>query len=368
MPIAFAPGRVNLIGEHTDYNDGFVLPMAIEPGVRVTFSARADPVIRAHAVAFRETREARLDALRAQRGTATGWFKYVAGVAWALGEAGIPVRGADLSIDADLPVGAGLSSSAALEIGVALALVTLAGQVWDPRAVAVAALRAEREFAGLECGIMDQLAVAAARQGSALLIDCRSLDTRDVPVPADVRLVVFDTGVHRELTAGQYNERRASCAEAVEAIRTIAPHVAALRDVDEQLLAAARPLMDPVAFRRASHVVAENLRPASFAIALDRHDLDAAGHLMLASHASLRDLYEVSCAELDLLVELATGEEGCHGARMTGAGFGGCAIALVEAQAAERVRRTVSDAYRQRTGREGHAFVSNPSAGARLIG
>ena len=266
---AVAPGRVNLIGEHTDYNDGFVLPMAIDRHVAVAFAPRQDRVLRAYASEFRETRELSLDVLErrttsepARRSARGGWFGYVAGVAWAMLGAGHSLNGADLAIASDLPVGAGLSSSAALEIGVALALGAVSGVEWDSRRAARLAQQAEHEFAGVACGIMDQLSVASAREGCALLIDCRSLDTRDVPIPETARLLVFDSGVRRELSASAYNDRRAACERVVAALQARHGWVRALRDVDDALLAEVAPSLDPVDVRRASHVIAENRRPA----------------------------------------------------------------------------------------------------------
>ncbi len=368
-----APGRVNLIGEHTDYNDGFVLPMAIDRGMAIAFAPREDDTLRVWSNEFGQTREVILEGLRRRasgdgdRSRRGGWFGYIAGVAWAMCGAGLAVRGAELAIMSDLPTGAGLSSSAALEVGVARALAAASALDWDPRAAALMAQRAEHEFAGVECGIMDQLSVAAAHEGCALLLDCRSLETRDVPIPRDVRVVVFDTGVRRSLTTSAYNDRRQACERAVAAVRTIDPSVRVLRDVDVPLLERARGAMDPVAFQRASHVVPENHRPVAMAAALAAADLTSAGTLMADSHASLRDLYEVSCPELDVVVELATAEKGCHGARLTGAGFGGCAIALVDAAAVDAILQSVAAGYQARTGRETTPFVCRPSAGAHVV-
>jgi galactokinase len=258
-----------------------------------------------------------------------------------------------------------LSSSAALEIAVALALTHAAGLEWDPRSAAVLAQRAEHEFAGVACGIMDQLSVAAAREGCALLLDCRSLDTIDVPIPSRARLLVFDSGVKRELATSAYNDRRAACERVVEAIRAQHPEVRALRDADESMLAQVSSL-DSTDRRRALHVIAENRRPAALAAAFAAADLVAAGRLMLESHESLRDLYEVSSPELNSIVELAMQQPGCHGARLTGAGFGGCAIALVEEGSVERVMSSVEAGYEQAFGRQTTAFVCAASPGAKL--
>ena len=372
--IAVAPGRVNLIGEHTDYNDGFVLPMAIDRHVAVAFAPRQDGVVRAHASEFGETRELSLAALERRttsepdkRSARGGWFGYVAGVAWAMLRAGEALHGADLAIASDLPAGAGLSSSAALEIAVARALGAVSGLEWDPRRAARLAQQAEHEFAGVACGIMDQLSVALAREGCALLIDCRSLETRDVPIPETARILVFDSGVRRELAASAYNDRRAACERVVAALQARHAWVRALRDVDDALLAEATAALDPLDVRRASHVIAENRRPAALADAFACGNLERAGRLMMHSHASLRDLYDVSAPELDALVDLAIVQPGCTGARLTGAGFGGCAIALVEAGSVERVMSSVEAGYEERTGRSTTAFVCQASEGARMI-
>jgi galactokinase len=229
------------------------------------------------------------------------------------------------------------------------------------------AQRAEQEFAGVACGIMDQMAVACARAGRALLLDCRSLETSDVLIPAAVRIVIVNTGVRRSLASSAYNERRAACERAVAAVSRFAADVRALRDVDEDALAQARDAMDDEAFRRASHVVAENRRPAQFAEALERGDLERAGRVMLASHTSLRDLYEVSCPELDLLVTLSMTQPGCHGARLTGAGFGGCAIALVDAWAVDGFVHSIARDYAARTSYEARVIVGKPGEGTRLV-
>ena len=366
--IAFAPGRVNIIGEHTDYNDGFVLPMAIDRGVAVAFAPGVDGRVRARAEDFDDFHEFALDALRgAPSRRVSGWTGYVEGVAWALLNGGFAAGPADLAIDSNLPIGAGLSSSAALELAVARALTAVATDDWDPVAMALVGQRAEQEFAGVPCGIMDQLASAAAVDGRAVLIDCRTLALRHVPLPGETAIAVMDTAVRRELAAGHYAERRASCERAVAAIRRSAPHVRALRDVDEALLARCRPAMDPTDFRRASHVVAENSRTCAAAEAFSGGDVAGAGRLMNASHASLRDLYEVSSPELDAIVEIARRHPACRGARMTGAGFGGCAVALIDAGGVGPFETDVTAAYRSATARDGNVFVSRPSAGARLL-
>jgi galactokinase len=250
---------------------------------------------------------------------------------------------------------------------VARALGEVSEIQWEPRAAARLGQQAEHEFAGVACGIMDQLSVAASRAGTALLIDCRSLETREVPVPESARILVFDSGVRRELAASAYNDRRAACERVVAALRERNAWVRALRDADDALLAEVAPALDPIDVRRAAHVIAENQRPASLADAFAAGDLEKAGRLMMHSHASLRDLYEVSSPELDTIVDLAVEQPGCTGARLTGAGFGGCAIALVEAGSVERVLSSVEAGYERRVGRLPTAFVSIPSQGAEVF-
>ena len=362
--VAVAPGRVNLIGEHTDYNDGFVLPMAIDRGVAVAFAPRADALVRVHAGAFGETRD--LTPGLPAPASRTGWLAYVAGIVWAMRRAGLPPGGADLAIVSDLPIGAGLSSSAALELAAARALAAASALPWDARRAALLAREAENTFVGVACGIMDQFASAMGEAGSALLLDCRSLETRQVPLPPESTVVVMDTGVRRALASSAYNDRRAACLRAVAAVQAIEPGVRALRDVELALLARARTAMDDEAFRRASHVVGEIARPRAMADALAAGDLVAAGRLMDESHASLRDLYDVSCPELDAIVAAARSHPSCPGARLTGAGFGGCAIALVASRDAEAFVKHVTEGYARAVGREATVFAARPSAGAHV--
>jgi galactokinase len=363
--VAVAPGRVNLIGEHTDYNDGFVLPMAIGRATVIAFRPRADRRLRAHAVAFGETREIDLATLTAPGGS--DWLSYVAGVAWALAAAGFDVPGLDVAIDGDVPIGAGLSSSASLELAAARAFAAVGGWPWDPVAMARLAQKAENVYVGMNCGLMDQFASAVTRGGCALLLDCRSLATEPVPLPAGTAVVVMDTGARRHLAGSAYNDRRAACEAAVAALRALDPGVAALRDVSAELLERGRGRLDPVVFRRACHVVSENRRPRQMADALGAGDLGEAGRLMNDSHASLRDLYEVSCEELDVITDLARRQSSCYGARMTGAGFGGCAVALVEEAAVAAFVEAVRTAYRARVDLPAALFACRPMAGARLL-
>jgi galactokinase len=363
--VAVAPGRVNLIGEHTDYNDGFVLPLALELGVGAAFSPRTDGIVRAHSASLGKTEQSRLDMLAPHTGG--DWFSYVGGTLWAMRAAGLPVMGLDLAIASNLPIAAGLSSSAALEMAVARAACEAADGTWDAPAMARIGQRAENAYVGVSCGIMDQFASAASVAGHALLLDCRSLETRLVPIPDQATVVVMDTGVRRGLAASEYNARRGACERAVAAVREIAGDVRALRDVDDTLLTRARTAIDDEAYRRARHVVAEIRRPALMAEAVRAGDLAAAGALMNQSHASLRDLYEVSSAELDAIVAEAQRHPGCYGARLTGAGFGGCGVALVAASSVHDFRELVEDGYEKRTGRKAATFATRPAAGAHII-
>jgi galactokinase len=363
--VAVTPGRVNLVGEHTDYNDGFVLPMGIDLHVAVAFAPRSDRVLRAHSLNRGETRERDVSGLTAPGGSK--WFDYVTSVAWALGAAGERVRGADLAIAGDVPIGAGLSSSAALEVGVARALCAVSGIEWDPTRMAQLCQRAENEFVGVSCGIMDQYTAANASAGHALLLDCRSLTHSKTPVPAAGCFVVLDTGVRRKLASGEYNRRRASCEGALAVVAARDPQVKALRDVTPEQLTAVERLMDDETFRRARHVVDEIPRPRQLAAALQRGDLTAAGRVMNESHYSLRDLYQVSSHELDEITRLARSAEGCYGARMTGAGFGGCAIALVAVDKTGAFVSKMMQAYQPPGNKAAYFHVCNASDGAKLI-
>jgi galactokinase len=362
--VSLAPGRVNLIGEHTDYNDGWVLPMAIDRRVGVAFAAREDRVLRAHSVVFDLSTEVSLDELAPPGGSE--WFDYVAGVAWAMASSGHQVSGADLLIDGDVPLGSGLSSSAAIEMAVALALCEVSGTSWSPVDMALLGQRVEREWIGIQGGVMDQFIATMGREGHALLLDCRTLDSSTVPFPDAAVVVVMDTGAPRTLAGSAYNDRSASCSAAVDILRRAHPAVRALRDVDLGLLESQGDRLDDTTYRRARHVVTENERPQAMADALSTGDLETAGGLMDESHFSLRDLYEVSSFELDLFTELAREHPACFGARLTGAGFGGCAIALVAAEYAEEFMEATHERYRQQVDLESSVFACRPESGARL--
>jgi galactokinase len=359
-----APGRVNLIGEHTDYNDGFVMPAAIGMEIRLAVLPVDE---RRVTVTLDETGEsASFDLDDIPRATRS-WIDYVAGTAWAFAEAGHHLRGFRALLASDLPQGAGLSSSAALEMAAGLALLGRdAGVPVGERARL--GRRAENAYIGVQSGVMDQFASAGGVANHAILLDCRSLDVRPVPLPLpDVRLVVCHSGSPHKLESSQYNERKADCDRAVAALATVDPRVRALRDVDLAQLAAGRDRMDPVAFRRATHVVEENARVIETEAALAAGDLAAVGRLFAASHTSLRDLFEVSSPELDALVEIATAVPGVVGARMTGGGFGGSTINLVHHEAIPALRTAIERDYAPRTGLTPRVFDVDAVDGAGWI-
>jgi galactokinase len=355
-----APGRVNLIGEHTDHQQGYVLPIAVDralwlavaptSGARVTLvSGQADGAITI------DIDDLAAGTDRGQRERLDGWGAYLQGMAWALGDR-IPLRGWQGAIDSDIPLGAGLSSSAAFELALARAWVEVAGQPWAAAEMAGHAQRAENDWVGVSSGIMDQLSCALGRAGHALLIDCRSLDVQHVPLPADIAVVIMDTGTRRELTSSAYNERQAECRRAAAALGVDSLRDATLDAVD-------RDLDDPVLRRRARHVVTENARVLAAADATRAGDAVALGHLLSAGHASMRDDFEASGPALDTIVALAADAPGCFGARLTGAGFAGCAIALVERPAIGAFREQVAHGYRRATGADARLYVTTAADG-----
>ncbi|MBI2941010.1 MAG: galactokinase [Chloroflexi bacterium] len=357
--IVRAPGRVNLIGEHTDYNDGFVLPVAIDRDVMIAFAPRGDRTVRLYSLNFAQESAFSLDRIELDR--TAPWSNYVRGVAWSLQEKGATLCGVDAVIEGDVPVAAGLSSSAAIEVATARTFQALGGVSLTETQLALSCQRAENRFVGVNCGIMDQFISTLGRRGHALLIDCRSLEYRLVSLGgAPLRVVVADTTVRRGLVDSEYNARRSQCEQAVATLRQYLPGTTALRDVSLDDLARFRAALDtaagPLVARRAEHVVGENARTVEGAAALERGDLARFGQLMNDSHRSLRDLYEVSCPELDALVEAAWSAEGVYGARMTGAGFGGCTVALVQPDAVPAFVEHVGRQYRRRTGRQAAVY------------
>jgi galactokinase len=357
-----APGRVNLIGEHTDYNEGFVLPMAIDRAVRIALTPRTDHLVRLRSLDFDAEIEFSLDSFSKEE----GWPEYVKGVAYFLQEAGFVLQGWDGVMAGDVPVGAGLSSSAAVEMATARAFAITSGFEWDPLRVAKIGQRAENEWIGVKSGIMDQMASAACIEGHALFLDCRSLEIQQVPLPEDVSVVIMDTGTRRGLIDSTYNERRAQCEESARFFG-----VKALRDVSVEKLQQAEGAkperLSDVTLRRARHVITENQRVLDAMGEMRRGRVAELGKLLNQSHWSLRDDFEVTNEALNQIVECAQRQGGCHGARMTGAGFGGCAIALVDASKSDMFVRAVIDGYREVSGLEPQLYACRPSQGASFL-
>ena len=358
-----APGRVNLIGEHTDYNDGLVFPAAIDLFAWIAIAPRSDRRIHLRSENFSQAAELDLDA--GPREASREWSSYVFGVALVLEQRGYRLRGANLLIRGDVPIGAGVSSSAALEVAAGFALLANSGITIDGTQLALCCQKAENDFVGTRCGIMDQLASACCVRDHALLLDCRSLEFRTVPLPAGVRLVICNSMVKRELAASAYNTRRAECEEGVRILAKRFPDVRALRDVTMEQLEVCQAALPEIVYKRCRHVVSEDERVILAADALEHNRLDELRDLMAESHRSLRDDYEVSCAELDLLVELASQAKGVHGARMTGAGFGGCTINLVNSEAVAEFQRRISTEYERRIGLKPDIYVCDAADGVR---
>ena len=358
--IVRAPGRVNLIGEHTDYNDGFVFPMAIDRATYIALRPREDKKVVAISIDMDERREFALDDL--PRPIDTEWIDYLIGVAWALQGRGIELRGWEGVVSGDVPIGSGLSSSAALELATARAFHCVSDFEWDAAEMALACQAAENEWLGVKCGIMDQMISAAGVEDRALLIDCRSLETFTAPLPAGTVVVILDTGTRRGLVDSKYNERRAQCEAAARHFG-----VTALRDVEVATFARRAHELDPLIRKRARHVISENERTLQARDAMNAGDALLLGQLMVESHISLRDDFEVSSGALDAIVDCANAEAACYGARMTGAGFGGCAVALVRAEQADGFVKRVEARYRAATGIEPALYVTRASKGAETL-
>lgn len=361
-----APGRVNLIGEHTDYNDGFVLPVAINYRTTVAASSRDDDRLKIYSQTLDSFAEIDLSdelSLPNKR-----WVKYVGGVAYTLKERGVKLKGANLLITTDVPVGAGLSSSAALEISTGYALLSLANEEIDRRELALTGQAVEHNYIGIKSGIMDQLTSCLAKANHALLIDCRSLDVKYIPLDShDVVFVVCNSGVKHELASSEYNTRRAECERGVEILKEKLPNIKALRDVSvNEFNQYEEHLPEPVK-RRCRHVITENERTLAATDALSSNDFTLMGELMIQSHNSLRDDYEVSCKELDTLVEIALKTEGVYGARMTGGGFGGSTVNLVMREAIERFQEKVFKEYKAATQIEPSINVIEASDGVKEL-
>ncbi len=360
-----APGRVNLIGEHTDYNDGLVLPAAIDRHVRIVARPNDVRLLRLHSLAFAARAAVSLNAVA--RLPAAGWVAYVQGVVRELTRRGLTLSGIDAVIGGDLAVGAGLSSSAAFELAVALALEQVSGQPVAARDNALLCQAAETEFVGVPCGIMDQFASALGRRGYVLFLDCRSQETHHIPLPQDLIIAVCDTGLRRTLAASAYHVRRQECRAALELLKVRGRAIQSLRDLTPADLPVIEQLPTPLG-RRVRHVVAENGRVLETARLLTGGSFEGLRDVFEASHQSLRDDYEVSCPELDAMVDIAAVAPGCVAVRMTGAGFGGAAAALVERAHRHDFAEAVAAQYRQRTGKPGSVFLTEAVEGAAICG
>jgi galactokinase len=361
-----APGRVNLIGEHTDYNGGFVLPMAIDRSTYVAASPRPDRQVFVHSLNREESFAFDLDRPGEKRRGI--WLDYVEGVARALESRGVRLRGAEMMLLSEVPAGAGLSSSAALEVSTGLAMACVAGAEVDRVTLALAGQQAEHTYVGAMVGIMDQFVAALGREGHALLIDCRELEAKAVPLDtSEVCVAITDTNVKHELSASEYNVRRAECEEGVLLLRGFLPNVKQLRDVSVEEFERYASQLPEVVRRRCRHVVTEDARTLAAAAALGRGDLAEVGRLMRLSHESLRDDYEVSCPELDALAETAWTIEGVLGSRMTGGGFGGSTVSLVRRERLDEFRAALEAEYGRRFNRRPTLYVSEPGGGAEEI-
>lgn len=353
-----APGRVNLIGEHTDYNEGFVLPMAIDRDVRIALRPRADRRVIVHSLDLGARGEFDLDPL--ERGT--GWLEYLKGVAHELLLSNYQLSGWEGVLIGDVPRGAGLSSSAAVEMVTARAFASVGDFVWEPMTMAKIGQRAENDWVGVNCGIMDEAVSAAAKAGHAFFLDCRTLEYKHVPLPKNIAVVVLDTSTRRGLVGSAYNERREQCEQAARFFG-----VKALRDVGVDRLDVEGERLEDVVRRRARHIITENERVLQAVQAMHNDDPVTLGRLFNESHASLRDDFEVTNDALNWIVEIAQAQSACYGARMTGAGFGGCAVALVRRESAEGFAEAVGAEYRLKSGMEAKVYVCQASGGASVI-
>jgi len=362
LHVVRSPGRVNLIGEHTDYNDGFVFPMAIEPHVTIVFRGRTDGKVRLATTVFPdEIAEFSVNA-KIERGEPK-WANYSKGIAAMLIEAGVELVGMDAMLSNTLPMGGGLSSSAALEVGTGRALLNLVDKEMDAQELALLSQKAEHEYALVPCGIMDQTIVAAGRAGSAMLLDCRDLSKQFIPIdPADLRVVIVNSMVKHELSGGEYAERRSQCEEGAAFFK-----VKALRDVTMDQVTAARGKLSDIVFRRCRHVVGEISRTTDAARELIARNFNRVGELMVQSHNSLRDDYEVSTEELDYLVEESMKVKGVYGARMTGGGFGGCIVALVKPDRVDALTTHLNAVYPKKVGKKPEIFVTTATDGAKVV-
>jgi galactokinase len=362
--VASAPGRVNLIGEHTDYNDGFVLPAAINKRMYVAAAKREDQLISIHAADYDSTIHTSIEALNSRE--REHWANYPKGVLGILARAGHKVGGLNLCLMGDVPQSAGLSSSAALEVATAFAVKELFDFKIDCLSIARYCQTAEHEFVGVKCGIMDQFVAVHGKKDHALILDCRSLELELLEFPAGVSLVICDTGVKRELAGSEYNKRREECQVGVKELSLVLPGIRALRDVTLASLLEHENLLDLTTRKRCRHVINENWRVLEAAADLRRNDLSDFGKLMYQSHLSLKNNYEVSCQELDSVVDIAASTEGVFGARMTGAGFGGSAVCLVAKESVEKLKSNLQERYPRLTGLQPKVYVCEIDDGAKV--
>jgi galactokinase len=359
-----APGRVNLIGEHTDYNDGWVMPSAIGLRTHAAIAGRSDRKLRMQSLDFPESFEADLD--HPPTHASGAWWDYVLGIALDLQRQGYPIPGADLLVQSDVPIGSGLSSSAAIEVASALALLSLSGRSLPLPEIAMLCQHTENTFIGARVGIMDQFISCLGKAGHALLLDCRSLNFELVPIPGDIKLVICNTMVKHQHAGGEYNRRRKECEEGVALFTTWYPGIRALRDLSVAQVTRHAQDVPRTIYRRCLHVVEENDRVLSAARSLRSGDLQSLGDLMRASHRSLRDLYQVSCRELDIMTEIAEGLPGYYGGRMTGGGFGGCTISLVAESESHAFAAEISRRYRQAVDVQPAVYICAADDGARV--
>ena len=367
LTVVRAPGRVNLIGEHTDYNDGFVFPMAINLDIVMGGRKRLDQQVRIHSIDYQRTIEFSL-AQPITYDDQERWSNYLRGVLWAMQRAGARLCGMELAFFGMIPQGSGLSSSAALEVATAVLAQRLTGFIIPPQELALLCQKAEHDFVGMKCGIMDQFISVLGQIDHALFVDCRSLAYERIPLQlGDYRILVCHSGVKHSLVDSAYNRRRQECETGAAILAAKYPAVKALRDADLAMLSACQDRMDPVVYKRCRHVITENARVLESIKALKAGDLVAFGQFLNQSHASLRDDYDVSCSEVDLLVELAQGVDGVLGARMTGGGFGGCTVNLIHADSVEAFSERVVREYQEKTGIEARVYISDAANGAEIL-
>lgn len=370
--IARAPGRVNLLGEHVDYNDGFVLPAAIDRATYIAFAPSGSDRSTIVAVDFNnEATSFTLQSIASKSSfdgsPLAGWAKYPAGVAWSLAENGLAVNGMNAVYASDVPRGAGLSSSASVELAFGVAWMNLGGWKISQMELALLCQRAENQYVGVNCGIMDQFASACGEVDKLLLLDCRSLEYRSLPLPEDVAIIIADTSVRRSLVDSAYNDRRAACEEAVRVLREDLHEIKALRDVSVDDFNRLSSKLRVDVEKRARHIVEEIERTKQAIGLLENGNVREFGRLMNACHISLRDLYEVSCPELDVMARIAQSLEGCYGARLTGAGFGGCTVNLVVREKVKDFAKALAAGYESETKLHPEIYVCQASSGARMI-